>query len=184
MQAVDGRPRPRGRRRRDQDLPGHRAAARGELQPRHVTKSCCSAASPTTSPAPPTSPTTWCAAACARCRPSACRRRRWPSDVRCRRRRAQVAHHPAAEAVAQSLAALRWLQAQGAPQIYFKYCSTFDSTPHGNIGPVTEALMDALGTRLHDRLPGISRQPAAPSSRATCSSATCCCARAACGTIR
>ena len=54
---------------------------------------------------------------------------------------------PAAEAVAQSLEALRWLQAQGAQQIYFKYCSTFDSTPEGNIGPVTEALMDALGTR-------------------------------------
>ncbi|MFM8756683.1 MAG: 3-oxo-tetronate kinase [Limnohabitans sp.] len=52
----------------------------------------------------------------------------------------------AAEAVAQSLVALRWLQAQGAQQIYFKYCSTFDSTPAGNIGPVTEALMDALGT--------------------------------------
>ncbi|MDM0026650.1 3-oxo-tetronate kinase [Variovorax saccharolyticus] len=51
---------------------------------------------------------------------------------------------PAAEAVAQSLAALHWLQAQGARQIYFKYCSTFDSTPAGNIGPVTEALMDAL----------------------------------------
>ncbi|WP_454905676.1 3-oxo-tetronate kinase [Variovorax gossypii] len=49
-----------------------------------------------------------------------------------------------AEAIAQSLAALRWLQAQGAHQIYFKYCSTFDSTPQGNIGPVTEALMDAL----------------------------------------
>jgi uncharacterized protein YgbK (DUF1537 family) len=51
-----------------------------------------------------------------------------------------------AEAVAQSLAALRWLQAQGARQIYFKYCSTFDSTAEGNIGPVTEALMDALGS--------------------------------------
>ncbi|QGW84682.1 3-oxo-tetronate kinase [Variovorax paradoxus] len=50
-----------------------------------------------------------------------------------------------AEAIEQSLAALRWLQAQGAQQIYFKYCSTFDSTPQGNIGPVTEALMDALG---------------------------------------
>jgi uncharacterized protein YgbK (DUF1537 family) len=50
------------------------------------------------------------------------------------------------EAIAQSLAALAWLQAQGASQIYFKYCSTFDSTPQGNIGPVTEALMDALGT--------------------------------------
>ncbi|AEG94917.1 3-oxo-tetronate kinase [Ramlibacter tataouinensis] len=52
---------------------------------------------------------------------------------------------PAADAVAQSLAALRWLQAQGAGQVYFKICSTFDSTPAGNIGPVTEALMDALG---------------------------------------
>ncbi|KQP38954.1 3-oxo-tetronate kinase [Pseudorhodoferax sp. Leaf274] len=51
-----------------------------------------------------------------------------------------------AEAVAQSLAALQWLQEQGAGQIYFKYCSTFDSTPQGNIGPVTDALMQALGT--------------------------------------
>lgn len=49
------------------------------------------------------------------------------------------------EAVAQSLQALQWLRAQGAQQIYFKYCSTFDSTAQGNIGPVTEALMDALG---------------------------------------
>jgi uncharacterized protein YgbK (DUF1537 family) len=54
---------------------------------------------------------------------------------------------PAADAVRQSLAALAWLQAQGAAQVYFKYCSTFDSTPRGNIGPVTEALMDALGAR-------------------------------------
>jgi len=53
---------------------------------------------------------------------------------------------PAEQAVAQSLEALRWLQGQGAQQIYFKYCSTFDSTPAGNIGPVTEALMDALGS--------------------------------------
>jgi uncharacterized protein YgbK (DUF1537 family) len=53
---------------------------------------------------------------------------------------------PAAEAVAQSLAALQWLRARGAQQVYFKYCSTFDSTPAGNIGPVAEALMDALGT--------------------------------------
>ena len=51
-----------------------------------------------------------------------------------------------ADAIAQSLAALAWLQGQGAQQIYFKYCSTFDSTPQGNIGPVTEALMDALKT--------------------------------------
>jgi 3-dehydrotetronate 4-kinase len=51
---------------------------------------------------------------------------------------------PPDEAVAQSLAALAWLRAQGAEQIYFKYCSTFDSTPRGNIGPVTDALLDAL----------------------------------------
>jgi uncharacterized protein YgbK (DUF1537 family) len=50
-----------------------------------------------------------------------------------------------AQAVAQSLDALAWLRGQGAQQIYFKYCSTFDSTAQGNIGPVTEALMDALG---------------------------------------
>ena len=52
---------------------------------------------------------------------------------------------PAAEAVADSLAALRWLQAAGARQFYFKVCSTFDSTPAGNIGPVAEALMAAIG---------------------------------------
>ena len=50
------------------------------------------------------------------------------------------------DAIAQSLAALRWLREQGVSQVYFKYCSTFDSTPGGNIGPVTDALMDALGT--------------------------------------
>ena len=50
------------------------------------------------------------------------------------------------EAVAQSLAALGWLRQGGCQQIYFKYCSTFDSTPKGNIGPVSEALMEALGT--------------------------------------
>ena len=51
---------------------------------------------------------------------------------------------PAAEAIEQSLAALAWLQAKGAGQILFKYCSTFDSTDRGNIGPVSEALLDAL----------------------------------------
>lgn len=51
-----------------------------------------------------------------------------------------------AEAVQQSLQALHWLKAQGVQQIYFKYCSTFDSTDKGNIGPVAEALMDSLGT--------------------------------------
>lgn len=52
---------------------------------------------------------------------------------------------PAPEAVAQSLESCRWLRRQGARQIYFKICSTFDSTPQGNIGPVIEALMDELG---------------------------------------
>ena len=47
-------------------------------------------------------------------------------------------------AIAQSLAALRWLQAAGVQQFYFKICSTFDSTDRGNIGPVAEALMRAL----------------------------------------
>ena len=49
-----------------------------------------------------------------------------------------------ADAVLQSLSALRWLRGQGVQQVYFKYCSTFDSTPQGNIGPVTDALLDAL----------------------------------------
>ncbi|MFE7275129.1 3-oxo-tetronate kinase [Streptomyces sp. NPDC057623] len=52
---------------------------------------------------------------------------------------------PAGEAVADSLAAQRWLWSKGATQVYFKYCSTFDSTAQGNIGPVTDALMDAAG---------------------------------------
>jgi len=53
---------------------------------------------------------------------------------------------PAQEAIDKSLPALAWLQKAGARQILFKYCSTFDSTDAGNIGPVAEALMDALGT--------------------------------------
>lgn len=56
---------------------------------------------------------------------------------------------PRAEAIRQSLDALRWLKKQGVQQIYFKYCSTFDSTAEGNIGPVTEALMDALADKSH-----------------------------------
>ena len=52
---------------------------------------------------------------------------------------------PAADAVAQSLAALAWLQAADVAQVLFKYCSTFDSTAEGNIGPVAEALMAAMG---------------------------------------
>ena len=52
---------------------------------------------------------------------------------------------PADQAIGQSLAALDWLRARGAEQILFKYCSTFDSTERGNIGPVSEALLEALG---------------------------------------
>lgn len=51
-----------------------------------------------------------------------------------------------AEAIDQSLSALRWLQQHGVQRFYFKYCSTFDSTARGNIGPVAEALMHTLGT--------------------------------------
>jgi uncharacterized protein YgbK (DUF1537 family) len=54
---------------------------------------------------------------------------------------------PPAEAVAQSLAALAWLRERGMRQAFFKYCSTFDSTDAGNIGPVADALLDALGAR-------------------------------------
>ena len=63
---------------------------------------------------------------------------------------------PADEAVAQSLAALAALRAQGADRIYVKYCSTFDSTADGNIGPITEAVADALGADL------VVTTPAAP----------------------
>jgi uncharacterized protein YgbK (DUF1537 family) len=59
------------------------------------------------------------------------------------------------EAIAQSLAALAWLRAQGAQQILFKYCSTFDSTERGNIGPVSEALLEALGADLTIACPAL-----------------------------
>lgn len=51
---------------------------------------------------------------------------------------------PAREAVERSLAALRWLREAGCTRFYFKYCSTFDSTDEGNIGPVADALLSAL----------------------------------------
>ena len=53
---------------------------------------------------------------------------------------------PADDAVALSLESLEWLKARGADHFFFKYCSTFDSTPDGNIGQVSSALMKALGT--------------------------------------
>jgi 3-dehydrotetronate 4-kinase len=51
----------------------------------------------------------------------------------------------AADAIEQSLAAYQWLREQGCTQFYFKYCSTFDSTAKGNIGPVADTLLDVLG---------------------------------------
>ena len=54
---------------------------------------------------------------------------------------------PAADAVSQSLDALKALQAAGCVRFFFKYCSTFDSTDAGNIGPVGDALLDALNAK-------------------------------------
>ncbi|MFC4171036.1 3-oxo-tetronate kinase [Microvirga sp. GCM10011540] len=68
---------------------------------------------------------------------------------------------PVREAVSQSLAALDWLLAQGCRQIIFKYCSTFDSTPEGNIGPVAEALAQRLGVK------GVIACPAFPETGRT-----------------
>jgi 3-dehydrotetronate 4-kinase len=52
---------------------------------------------------------------------------------------------PVRQAVDESLAALAWLHSAGCRQFFFKYCSTFDSTDVGNIGPVADALVAALG---------------------------------------
>jgi len=68
---------------------------------------------------------------------------------------------PATEAVKLSLKALHWLQAQGCSQFVFKYCSTFDSTPEGNIGPVGEALAEQLGVK------GVVACPAFPEAGRT-----------------
>jgi uncharacterized protein YgbK (DUF1537 family) len=68
---------------------------------------------------------------------------------------------PSAEAVARSLAALEWLLAQGCRQIVFKYCSTFDSTPQGNIGPVGEAIAARLSAK------GVIACPAFPATGRT-----------------
>lgn len=53
---------------------------------------------------------------------------------------------PVEDAVAETRAALAWLKQAGARRFFFKYCSTFDSTSEGNIGPVAEAMMEDLGT--------------------------------------
>jgi len=67
----------------------------------------------------------------------------------------------AGDAVSQSLHALEWLQRQGCRQFIFKYCSTFDSTPEGNIGPVGEALAQRLG------IMGVVACPAFPATGRT-----------------
>ncbi len=54
---------------------------------------------------------------------------------------------PVQEAVDECLEAFEWLQAAGASRFFWKYCSTFDSTAKGNIGPVAEALMAELKTK-------------------------------------
>ena len=68
---------------------------------------------------------------------------------------------PAQEAIDLSLEALQWLKRQGCRQFVFKYCSTFDSTPEGNIGPVGEALARALGAY------GVPATPAFPTTGRT-----------------
>ena len=53
---------------------------------------------------------------------------------------------PIEDAIRESLEALSWLKDCGCEQFIFKYCSTFDSTKEGNIGPVTDAIMEKLNT--------------------------------------
>lgn len=62
---------------------------------------------------------------------------------------------PMREAVSQSLAASDWLREQGCQRQFFKYCSTFDSTAEGNIGPVTDALMKNLQTSITVLCPAV-----------------------------
>ncbi|POT58130.1 hypothetical protein C3432_09445 [Citrobacter amalonaticus] len=63
---------------------------------------------------------------------------------------------PAEQAVAQSLRCAEWLRNRaGVSQIYFKYCSTFDSTPAGNIGPVSDALMQVMQAPLIVHCPAL-----------------------------
>src|SRR5688500_9717989 len=52
---------------------------------------------------------------------------------------------PAGDAAADVSAAYEWLTSKGVQQFYYKYCSTFDSTPQGNIGPITDLLLDLTG---------------------------------------
>lgn len=67
------------------------------------------------------------------------------SDADCEVVALKIRTEPVEEAVDEALKALSWLQAVGAGTFFWKYCSTFDSTGKGNIGPVAEAIMRKLG---------------------------------------
>ncbi|WP_120003538.1 3-oxo-tetronate kinase [Nesterenkonia muleiensis] len=62
---------------------------------------------------------------------------------------------PVEDAIQQSLKALELLQQAGAERVIFKYCSTFDSTPQGNIGPVTDALLEKLDDKFTVVVPSL-----------------------------
>ena len=70
-------------------------------------------------------------------------------------------------AVAESLAAVNWLLERGAEGIYFKYCSTFDSTPRGNIGPVCDAILERGGLSFSLLCPSLL-STASPLRKAIC----------------
>lgn len=63
---------------------------------------------------------------------------------------------PVETAISETLASARWLKSQGAAQLFFKYCSTFDSTAAGNIGPVADALMQAFNIQKTIFCPALS----------------------------
>jgi len=90
---------------------------------------------------------------------------------------------PANDAVEQSLQALAWLRAQGARQIVFKYCSTFDSTDAGNIGQVSDALL-MRSMRISPLPARRFRQQDARSIKVICLSGTFCSRSPACRIIR
>lgn len=71
---------------------------------------------------------------------------RWQSDHHAIVVATKTRSVPAAEAVGESIRAAEWLESRGVSRFFFKYCSTFDSTDRGNIGPVAEGLMQHLET--------------------------------------
>ena len=159
MQASSGRIRARGRCGGDQDLPWHHAAAEEDMSMARLLLG----ASPTISPAPPISPTRWCAAACARVQTIGVPDGALDAEVDAVVVALKSRTIAAAEAVAQSLAALRWLQRAGRRAVLFQVLLDLRlAPPKGNIGPVTDALLRCAAARagLHDRLPGVPDQRA------------------------